>query len=90
MQNYDINQLPSNAEKAEFTQAKHQLNNYSKDLIDKTLKKKADYIPEMFFIGQIEGGKDFDLDNDGLFVEANLIYGEDWIPLDNDGSNANF
>ena len=30
------------------------------------------------------------MDTDGLFAEANLLYGEDWVPLDDDGKNASF
>jgi hypothetical protein len=39
---------------------------------------KADYKPEVFFLGQIVGGTDFPTDSDGLFVEGSLRYGENW------------
>ena len=39
---------------------------------------RADYKPEIFFIGQIVGGTDFPTNQDGIFVEASLKYGEDW------------
>jgi hypothetical protein len=42
------------------------------------LRVKADYKPEIFFIGQIVGGSDFPTDLDGLFVEASLKFGENW------------
>ena len=42
------------------------------------LRVKADYKPEIFFIGQIVGGTDFPTELDGLFVEASLKYGENW------------
>ena len=40
--------------------------------------KKGDHCPEIFFIGQIVGGQDFSVYQDGLFLEAYLNYGEDW------------
>ena len=46
--------------------------------------KKGDYIPEIFFIGQIIGGDDFNVNQDGLFVEAYLNYGEDWSLFEDD------
>ena len=42
------------------------------------LMRKGDFVPEIFFIGQIVGGTDFSVSSDGLFVEAYLNYGEDW------------
>ena len=39
---------------------------------------KADFKPEIFFIGQIVGGTDFPTDKDGIFIEASLKYGENW------------
>ena len=42
------------------------------------LRAKADFKPEVHFIGQIVGGQDFPTDLDGIFVEASLKYGEDW------------
>ena len=41
-------------------------------------KVKADFKPEIYFIGQIVGGSDFPTDQDGIFIEASLKYGEDW------------
>lgn len=46
-----------------------------------TQRKKADYAPEVYFIGQIVGGSDFPTDEDGLFVEAVLVFGQDWTPI---------
>jgi len=43
---------------------------------------KADYKPEVFFIGQIVGGSDFPTDADGLFIEASLKYGDNWKMFD--------
>jgi hypothetical protein len=45
------------------------------------LRVRADYKPEVYFIGQIVGGTDFPTDQDGIFVEASLKYGESWQPL---------
>lgn len=45
------------------------------------LRVRADYKPEVYFIGQIVGGTDFPTDRDGIFVEASLKYGENWQPL---------
>ena len=42
------------------------------------LRVRADFKPEVFFIGQIVGGQDFPTDEDGIFVEASLKYGDDW------------
>ena len=43
-------------------------------------RRKGDCPPEIFFIGQIVGGSDFCMSaNEGLFVEAYLNYGEDWV-----------
>ena len=47
-----------------------------------SLRVKADYKPEIFFIGQIVGGSDFPTEVDGLFVEATLKYGENWKMFD--------
>ena len=41
-------------------------------------RARADFKPEVHFIGQIVGGQDFPTDLDGIFVEAALKYGEDW------------
>ena len=41
-------------------------------------RRKADFKPEIFFIGQIVGGTDFPTDQDGIFVEACVVYGETW------------
>ena len=46
------------------------------------LRVKADYKPEIFFIGQIVGGTDFPTETDGLFVEASLKFGENWKMFD--------
>ena len=45
-------------------------------------RAKADFIPEVFFIGQIVGGTEFPTDQDGIFVEANLDYGDGWKVID--------
>ena len=43
---------------------------------------KADFIPEVYFIGQIVGGTEFPTDQDGIFVQADVIYGtESWTML---------
>ena len=39
---------------------------------------RADFKPEVFFIGQIVGGTDFPTDQDGIFIEANLTHGANW------------
>ena len=39
---------------------------------------KADYKPEIFFLGQIVGGSDFPTELDGLFCEASLKYSDNW------------
>ena len=73
------NVMPSNAEIQDMKNAKHTVmdtvgtNDY---------RRKGDFIPEIFFIGQIVGGSDFNVKDDGLFVEANLNYGEDWSHLE--------
>ena len=41
------------------------------------MKAKADLIPEIFFIGQIVGGVDFDSD-DALLCEMTLETGKEW------------
>ena len=41
-------------------------------------KVKGDFMPEIYFIGQIVGGTDFPTDQDGIFVEASLKYGTNW------------
>lgn len=45
------------------------------------LRVRADFKPEVHFIGQIVGGTDFPTESDGIFVEASLKYGDTWIPL---------
>ena len=45
------------------------------------MRVRADYKPEVYFIGQIVGGTDFPTERDGIFVEASLKYGESWQPL---------
>ena len=52
------------------------------------VKKKGDYAPEMYFIGQVVGGADFNEYNDGLFVEANLNYGVDWNLVEEDQTSG--
>ena len=47
-----------------------------------TLLKKGDYVPEVFFLGQIVGGQDFNVQDDGVFVECFLNSGEDWEMFD--------
>lgn len=42
------------------------------------LRVKADYKPEIYFIGQIVGGTDFPTELDGLFCEASLKFSENW------------
>ena len=39
---------------------------------------RADFKPEIFFIGQIVGGNDFPTGDDGIFVECSLMYGDYW------------
>ena len=46
--------------------------------------KKGDYIPEVYFIGQIVGGQDFNAVDEGIFVEASLKHGEHWQLLEDD------
>ena len=43
-------------------------------------------MPEIHFIGQIVGGQDFPTSEDGLFVEACVIYGEDWTTFNKEGA----
>jgi len=43
----------------------------------------------MYFIGQIVGGSDFSVDNDGIFIESSLCFGEEWTLCDNDGLSDN-
>ena len=43
-----------------------------------SMLRKGDYVPEMFFLGQIVGGQDFNIQDDGIFVESYLYSGEDW------------
>ena len=44
-------------------------------------RRKADYVPEVYFIGQIVGGIDFPTEKDGIFIEATLAHGSDWEDL---------
>ena len=44
----------------------------------KDMRLKADFIPEVYFIGQIVGGNEFPTDQDGIFVEASLDFGDGW------------
>ena len=46
--------------------------------------RKGDYVPEIYFIGQVVGGSDYNVAQDGLFVEAYLNYGEDWTHIEDD------
>ena len=46
-------------------------------------RRKADFKTSVYFIGQIVGGTDFPTEQDGIFVEAQIIYGENWEPLNN-------
>ena len=46
--------------------------------------RRGDFVPEIYFIGQIVGGTDFNVQDDGIFVEANLVYGTDWQLLTED------
>ena len=48
---------------------------------EQKLRVKADFKPEIYFIGQIVGGTDFPTDQDGIFVEASLLYGEEWTVM---------
>lgn len=54
---------------------------------EQTKKAKADFKPEVFFLGQIVGGSDFYQSEDGLFLEATLKYGEDWTLFDMPGKS---
>jgi len=49
--------------------------------IAKGPRVKADYKPEIFFLGQIVGGTDFPTEQDGIFVEASVKYGNEWKPF---------
>ena len=51
-------------------------------------RKQADYKPEIYFLGQIVGGQDFPTSEDGLFVEASLVYGNEWELIDEKSSKA--
>ena len=46
--------------------------------------KKGDHVPEIYFIGQVVGGQDFSVLEEGVFVEASLKYGADWQLLEDD------
>ena len=50
------------------------------------MRRKGDHCTEIFFIGQIVGGTDFNVNNEGLFVEAYLNYGEDWTHIEDESS----
>ena len=78
------NILPSNAERQGTKNLKN--NVMDGDQNNQELRRQGDCIPEIFFIGQIIGGSDFNVKYDGLFVEAHLNYGEDWIHLEAEGS----
>ena len=51
--------------------------------MDGDVLRKGDFASEIFFIGQIVGGSDFNVSSDGIFVESYLKYGNDWEPLRN-------
>ena len=64
-------------------QAREAINQVTRQLEDaQSLKQgnrsKADFKPEIYFIGQIVGGTDFPVGDDGLLVEASLKYGQEW------------
>ena len=42
---------------------------------DQNQRRRADYKPEIYFIGQIVGGTDFPTETDGIFVEATCNFG---------------
>ena len=46
------------------------------------LRVKADFKPEVFFVGQILGGDGFE-NQDGLFLEVIFKHGEHWQQLTN-------
>ena len=73
--------MPSAAEVGAIKQMKNSA--FGGNAVSQKLKK-GDYIPEIFFIGQIIGGDDFNVNQDGLFVEAYLNYGEDWSLFEDD------
>lgn len=53
--------------------------------LNHTLRRRGDYKPEIYFIGQIVGGVDFPTERDGIFVEATLNCGEDWNIINKSG-----
>ena len=55
-------------------------NKLGEDGDEARMRKRADYKAEVHFIGQIEFGTDFDVD-EGLFVEAILKFGDHWQVL---------
>ena len=75
------NMMPSQAEIGAIKQMKNNVFGGSNSALK---LKKGDYIPEIFFIGQIIGGSDFNVNQDGLFVEAYLNYGQDWSLFEDD------
>ena len=50
--------------------------------------RKGDFVPEIYFIGQVVGGSEFNVNQDGLFVEAYLNYGEDWTHIEEDATSG--
>ena len=54
----------------------------------RNLLRRGDFVPEIYFIGQIVGGTDFNVQDDGIFVEANLVYGQDWQMLSDDALSS--
>ena len=74
----------SKAEQASVKKGIQKFENYNAGGQKDFQLKKGDYVPEIYFIGQIVGGVDFNVKQDGLFVEANLDYGTDWELLADD------
>ena len=70
--------------KAEIGGAKIAVNEMDEAGATGIVKKRGDYVPEMYFIGQVVGGADFNVYSDGLFVEANINFGVDWTLFEED------
>src|SRR5687767_828195 len=79
-----LNKLNDNSRINTSRQGKNALSarNMNEENSKAALRVKADYKPEIFFIGQIVGGSDFPTEIDGLFVEASLKFGENWKMFD--------
>ena len=58
------------------------------DLARRVDRVKADFKPEVYFIGQIVGGTEFPTEQDGIFVEATLVSGENWTLIDKNQQGA--